>query len=795
MNERNPTSVARPTFIPRPAQARILEYRGGHMGISAVPGSGKTFTLSLLAAQLVEQLAADDRGTEREVLVVTFTNSAVENFRSRIGAFLRRERGLLANVGYRVRTLHSLASEIVRERPGLVGLPEDFDIADERITADIKRDSVNGYLRSRPDALSPLIKPEFLARYQSIEHKVRDDALEVAGAVIRQAKERNLDVATLSALRRKQSGTWPLLDLGLHVYTDYQRSLQVRGAIDFDDLILLAIRALDADAGYLARLQERWPYVLEDEAQDSSRLQEELLRRLTQAHGNWVRVGDPNQAINTTFTGANTRYLRQFVAENPEQARELPNSGRSALPIIQVANRLITWSRNNRLFAQPDATNDAARPLGAASSTLHLDTRSALAPPLIEPAPPDDPQPTPPPGHPAFYFHDVPLTPEQEVATVIKSVARWLPAHPDETVAILMLENEKAGRVVEALKQAEIPFQDELLRLNDSSRATAQALATALAYIADPTGSRMLSEVWRDVWWPYVGMVQLARLLNAEPAPPQAAAARSVPPFIEQITDELRRGREPERFVFPAAQQDVPDRWTELEEAHALVKAFRADLQRWARASVLPIDELVLTIGNDLFAEPAKLALTHHLALYLARLGRQDEHMRLAQFAQELASVAQNRRRLIGFAESDGGYEAKPGRVTVATMHGAKGLEWDRVYLMAVNSYNFPSGEADQRYRSERHYIRDSLNLVAEASAQLEQLAGGTLDDYVPGPATEHARRELAAERLRLLYVGITRARKELIVTYNTGKQPEKEPLSPALAMLALKDLSVQTAG
>jgi DNA helicase-2/ATP-dependent DNA helicase PcrA len=71
--------------------------------------------------------------------------------------------------------------------------------------------------------------------------------------------------------------------------------------VDFDDLIRLAIQALEADPAYLERLRYQWPYILEDEAQDSSLLQEELLRRLSDRQ-NWVRVGDPNQAINTTFT-------------------------------------------------------------------------------------------------------------------------------------------------------------------------------------------------------------------------------------------------------------------------------------------------------------------------------------------------------------------------------------------------------------------------------------------------------------------------------------------------------------
>ena len=137
--------MATSDFTPRPAQERILEYTGGRLGISAVPGSGKTFTLSLLAAQLVERLAAQSSLDNREVLVVTFTNSAVENFRLRINQFVTRQ-GLLPGVGYRVRTLHGLAHDIVRERPGLVGLSEDFGIVDERTGLEIKREAVVNYL-------------------------------------------------------------------------------------------------------------------------------------------------------------------------------------------------------------------------------------------------------------------------------------------------------------------------------------------------------------------------------------------------------------------------------------------------------------------------------------------------------------------------------------------------------------------------------------------------------------------------------------------------------------------------
>jgi len=762
------------TFTPRPAQERILAYRGGPMGISAVPGSGKTFTLSLLAAQLVEQLASEGPLDEREVLVVTFTNSAVENFRSRIGTFVRQEQGLLPGVGYRVRTLHGLAHDIVRERPSLVGLSETFDIIDERTANEIKRDAALAYMRTHPDLFSAYILPDFLQNFRRIERYLLDDAIDLANLVIRVGKELRVEPHELQARLRHQSGTWPLLDFGLHVYADYQRSLFIRGAVDFDDLIVLALRALDADEAYLLRLQDRWPYVLEDEAQDSSALQEEMLRRLSERHGNWVRVGDPNQAINTTFTSADTRFLQQFVARYAEQSRALPNSGRSALPIIDLANYLIDWSRTEHPT---------------------LPTVLALTPPHIEPTAPDDPQPNPEPGDPAVYLFDRGLTPEAETEVILTSLKRWLPAHQDQTIAVLVPENSRGFHLTEALKQAGLPYDDSLLRSDSATRAAALALSVVLSYITQPQVPTHLERVWLEVWWPRelarqeaASAAEAAANGEASETPPIATADVTIPEPVATFGAALRKLREPERFLFPANEDWLASlSWLDgMDELRAIIEAFRTTLRRWTAATILPIDELLLTLGNDLFNTPADLALTHRLAVLLAKLGNENPGWRMPELAGELENIAQNRRRILGFSEEAMGFEPKPGQVTVATMHAAKGLEWDRVYLVAVNNFGFPSGSATDKYRGERWYVRDSLNLIAEAEAQLRQLHMGSLDEYEMGKATEAMRAEVAAERLRLLYVGITRARRELILTYNLGRNAERDPNQPALAFQAL---------
>ena len=103
-------------FTPRPHQQEILDYTHGKMGIAAVPGAGKTHVLSALAARLIAEGRLD---TDQEVLVVTLVNSAVDNFSNRISGFVQA-RGLLPHLGYRVRTLHGLAHDIVRETPAVL---------------------------------------------------------------------------------------------------------------------------------------------------------------------------------------------------------------------------------------------------------------------------------------------------------------------------------------------------------------------------------------------------------------------------------------------------------------------------------------------------------------------------------------------------------------------------------------------------------------------------------------------------------------------------------------------------
>lgn len=266
--------------------------------------------------------------------------------------------------------------------------------------------------------------------------------------------------------------------------------------------------------------------------------------------------------------------------------------------------------------------------------------------------------------------------------------------------------------------------------------------------------------------------------------------------LLNYVAVLLRKMVDVENFVAPQNADDwlSAARENEAEQVIQELSAFRVVIQRWLSAVTLPIDQLVLTLAQDVFSEASDLALAHKLALVLRSAADDHADWRLPELAAELAVIAKNERRFIGFSSDDSGFdpERHRGRVVVTTMHKAKGLEWDRVYLMSVNNYDFPSAMPNDRFISERWFVRSGLDLTAEALAQLSALEwsryvpptnGGTTrpssdeyDWYEEGAATMRSRLDYVKERLRLFYVGITRAKRELIVTWNSGRQGDATP-------------------
>ncbi|HEX6383992.1 MAG TPA: ATP-dependent helicase [Anaerolineae bacterium] len=742
----------------RPAQEDILKYRNGRMAISAVPGSGKTFTLSLLAAQLI----ADGRvnpDADQQVLVVTYLNASVDTFRARIRQRLD-EMGLPA-AGFDVRTLHSLSLEIVRSADGGLGESTAPAVLDEVQSNHFLAHAADSWIETYPDiwyAFLPDDSPQMRARWRDITQRT-------ARTFIRAAKNERYQPAQL--LKRLEIGDWrleetnvqsfgsaedrtpihqsPLLFMMTGIYERYQGILDRQGALDFDDLIWRAVDLLEQRTGFAEELRQRWPYVLEDEAQDSVPLQEALIHRLAGEKGNWVRVGDPNQAITSTFTAAHPRFFNAFIDRPNVVSRPLPNSGRSAPLIIGAANAMLHWVIAHHPV--PEVRR-------------HTFRRQDI---LL--TPPGDAQPNPPDSDASIRIKVYRHREEEELPTIARLATRYARERPDQTLAILVPTNQVGYDLAERLDELEADY-DNLLRGGSREREIAAAMHAILAVLADPLDTRALVAA-------HASLRELGH-----------PAALAPVDDLEHFHTLLRSVHRPEALLFPRhedIESALPAGVADAEDLHH-IERFAAFLERVFELRPLPIDDLALALGDELFAavdvHEGDLAIAYQIATILRHWRDMQPEWRLPEMAAELESVATGRRSLPFSTPGEYGYEPVPGRISLTTQHSAKGLEWDAVFLVGIDGFWIP-GSLDAPFLGVHDFLGGDP--TAEAVAQMRYLMANNAGLYEGRSATESAHIDVISERLRLLYVGITRARRMLHlsrsrVTRQYNKDRDAEP-------------------
>ena len=736
----------------RPAQAKILEYENGRLAISAVPGSGKTFTLSLLAAKLIGDGRIDPN--QQQILIVTYLNASVDNFKVRIRQRLEAE--ALPPVGFDVRTLHSLAVEIVRTANSGLGDDSGPVVLDEGQANHFLARAVDGWIEAHPGEWRQFLtddSPQTRARWRDVTQKM-------AKAFIRAAK--NERYTPNQILEKMEIGDWrlengddnlqspinqsPLLWMMTGIYGRYQTILDRQGSLDFDDLIWQAVELLDQRDGLAEQLRHRWPYVLEDEAQDSVPLQEALISRLIGEDGNWVRVGDPNQAITSTFTAAHPRFFNAFADRPDVVSLPLPNSGRCAPLILGAANTLLHWVMDKHPVPEVQ------------TSTFRRQN--------IEPTPPGDAQPNPPDSEAAIRIRVYKHREDEELPQVANLAVRYTQKRPEHTVAILVPTNNLGYQMAEHLDGLDADY-DNLLRGGTREREIAAAMHAVLQVLADPLDTKAITAAHASLH----ALGHPVALLPDEE--------------LAQFHTLLRSVHRPEWLLYPHDDEEVAQALpagvaTELQTQVAT--QFGAFLRELLALRPLPIDDLALALGDELFAwgdvHEGDLAIAYQIATLLRRWRDAQPDWRLPELVAELGNIVSGRRSLPLSSPTDFGYEPVPGRVTLTTQHSAKGLEWDAVFMIGVDGTWVPSN-LDSYFLG----VSDILggDSTAEVVAQLRYLMAGDAGIYNGRSATESAHIDIIAERLRLLYVGITRARRYLQLsrsraTRSYNKERDAEP-------------------
>jgi DNA helicase-2/ATP-dependent DNA helicase PcrA len=591
-------------------QREAVTHGEGPLLVLAGAGSGKTRVLTYRLVHLLATGQADPAG----VTAVTFTNKAAREMRERVDVLL----GHSLQGGF-VGTFHRWALEILRRYPEAAGLPRRFAIADgadqralvTRVLKDLGLD---------PRELPPRA---LLSRISGLVNRGTDFAAFQERAVTSQDE-------TLAS-----------------VWQRYDKLKTAASVIDFDDMLVRALRALREDERIRGLVARRAHYLLVDEFQDTNALQMDLLRVALDSDRNLTAVGDEDQSI-YRWRGAELDNILSFERSFPgARIVALEENYRSTTPILDVAGKLIAANigrRGKRLFTNRQG-GDPVR------LCITDDERG-------------------------------------EARWVADQIQALSPKHAHRQMAVLMRTNAQTR-----------PFEEELTRRRISYRVVGGLRFWQRAEIKDALAYLRLTIRSSDV-------LSFDRVVNT-PARGIGAATMDV---IRRAADEMQVG------VAEAARQ-LPE---------GLSSRARLSLERFFELLDGAADRRDELTPGDFVGW--LLEASGLFAMYEGdaedRVARREN---LQQLAAAVAEAADRGQELEDFLDSVALLEENDERgvadgVALMTLHSAKGLEFDVVFLVG---------------------LEDGLLPHANSRDELEGLE----------------------EERRLAYVGMTRARRWLALT------------------------------
>jgi ATP-dependent DNA helicase UvrD/PcrA len=622
-----------------PEQREAVRHVEGPLLILAGAGSGKTRVI----VHRVAYLLADQRASPDELLAVTFTNKAAEEMRSRVESLVGADCS-----GLWISTFHALCARLLRRDAPAIGLSRDFVISDSA------------------DQLS-------LMRQVLRDLQIDDGLLQPRAALSQISHAKN----TMDGLEALRSSAWSLRGEQLvRVYERYASALRDSNALDFDDLLLKTVELFERAELVRFRYGERFRFVMVDEYQDTNRPQYLLIRRLSERHRNLCVVGDPDQSI-YKWRGADLRNILDFERDFPDaRVVRLEQNYRSTQTILDAATAVISQNRDRKpkrlwtartggakilYFRGADELDEAACITRVARSAL-ADASGALGPP---------------PNEARRRVAGAAGTNGAEPTNHEKGISGSMNA---AAIAVLYRTNAQSRVIEDALMREGVPY-----RIVGGVRFyERREIKDTLAYL------KLILNPQDDV--------SLRRVINVP--------ARGIGKGLLEALD--RQTLEPSDTVTPLLSaglenESVPrSLWARIERAiedrilparsTASLKAFQELLI--ALADVVRRETVSIAIGKvldqtgylrDLREEPTEEAQ-----------GRIDNLMELVSAAREYetrepqASLTGFVDRLSLLSEVDEEAGSHDARVSLMTMHSAKGLEFPVVVIAGLEEGLFP---------------------------------------------------------------------------------------------------------
>ena len=604
-------------------QQQAVQHTEGPLLILAGAGSGKTKVLTVRIAHLLAQGV-----NPYEILAITFTNKAAKEMKSRV-------EGLVGDVANRIwfSTFHSFCAKFLRfEIDSFLGYNSNFTIYD---TSDSQ-----AVIKAALKALN------------------LDDKYYPVGAMIAAISDAKNKLLFASDFRKQARDFYQ--QKVADVYEYYERELRKNNALDFDDLLLVAVKLLQSNATVLDKYSHRFRYVMIDEYQDTNHAQYLLAKLLASHWKNIAVVGDADQSI-YAWRGADIQNILDFEKDYPNcTSIKLEQNYRSTKIILDAANAVID--------------NNEGRP----EKNLWTDKIEG-----------------------AKIQHFTAQSEHEEAAFIGDTIAKKHDIHdvPYGDMAILYRTNAQSRVLEEALIKRALPYT----MVGGTKFYDRKAIKDVLAYL------RVLYNPFDDL--------SLLRIINV---PKRSIGATTVAKLQDYA-------REKGTSLFMTLTQlhlidSIKGKTKEkLEEFGILIFTLVSEME----------DKTVLDILESI------LDRTGYLAQLEESTDPQDQAR--AENIGELLSVAKDFQdtnpsgtvedflEQVALVNDVDSFEQEEAKVTLMTLHAAKGLEFPIVFLCGLEEGLFP-------------HSRTLMNPE-----------------------------EIEEER-RLAYVGITRAEKELYISNATTR-------------------------
>lgn len=684
LNEPEPQSqTPMERAILRVDQAPVLQYRSGTMAISAVPGAGKTFVNVELLLELISQGVEPDR-----ILVLTYMDSAAKTLLSRLKKKLYGVTHKLPVVS----TIHSLAFRILTENDHAVlagFLPEDMTILDDYGRADILSRVA---MATQPES-SKNVGDWQRAIDRGVSHVKMFD---VSEAAIRQQLQ-------------QMPGNFRLAEF-VPALALYNQELQRQGALDFTDLITKAVDLLRKYPDIRAKYQAQFTYIIEDEAQDSSRLLQEFIQLLGGETPNLIRTGDTNQSITTTFSSADTAVFRDFI-KAADTAVHMDYSGRCAVEIITLANRWIVEAAQLPGLEQAFEAVAMQPVVGKNPDLLH-------------------------PPHAQLFEMD-----RLEETWLVERIQELRSEQPDASIAVLTRNNTHVNRITGLLHQAKIPAVSLSEQLNVSP--VFALILTTLQLLATPNDLALQSR-WHK-------LLVDAQIIPESPA--RRAFLESAPLVYQSPTtlqDEFLRQWYYDFLDFgrQAAGGNISVLIVRMSERFCLSVQDRSN----GYLCALMAQDILNTFQHLVHLSPLEIVIHQFEAFQRSWRGKKSFGDVLVEHGSQV--------------------------VQVMTIHKSKGQEFDVVFMPFLQADYFPHEGDGIRFD-------ESDKLIQELDRIVVNQVGKAFPENYP----DAKKREKIEEEARLIYVGLTRAKRALYLSAHSQSMTRYNRLRNVEPSMAFKIL------